>query len=63
MLGEGEGTVKGTSCACDLALVHEELAVVQPDARHLSVCLLCVCGEVSVWGDEGRRLLQVSDNM
>ena len=51
VLGEGEGpegTVKGTSCACDLALVHEKLAVVQPDARHLRVCLLCVY----VWGGE-----------
>ena len=56
VLGEGEGsegTVKGASCACDLALVHKELAVIQPDARHLCVC-------VCVWrGGEGDLLIQM----
>ena len=57
VLGEGEGpegTVKGASCACDLALVHEELAVVQPDARHLSVCS-CVCVRACVFVCGRRR--------
>ena len=38
VLGEWQGdqsVVKCASCLCDLPLVHEELAVVHPDTRHL----------------------------
>ena len=30
-----EGPVKSVPCLCDFALVHQKLAVVQPDTRHL----------------------------
>ena len=30
-----EGPVKSVPCLCDFALVHQTLAVVQPDTRHL----------------------------
>lgn len=65
VLGEGEsseGPVKGAPCACDLALVHEELAVVQPDARHLCVCLCvcaCLCLCPCVEGGKGDLLIQM----
>ena len=61
VLGEGEsseGPVKGAPCACDLALVHEELAVVQPDARHLCVCV-CLCLCPCVEGGKGDLLIQM----
>ena len=38
VLGDGQGSqrpVKRVPCVCDPALVHEELAVVEPDPRHL----------------------------
>ena len=58
VLGEGEGpegAVKGATCTGDLALIHQKLAVVQPDTRHLCVCVYvsvcvraCVCTSVCV---------------
>ena len=32
-----KGTVERLSCACDFTLLHQKLAVVQPDSRHLKL--------------------------
>ena len=52
MLGDGQrpqGSVEGTPRPRHLALVHEELAVVQPNPRHLSKEIMRGKKELKFW--------------